>query len=143
MRRRFTRSVWLVAVLAGCSGSIEDWDSTNVNGRFSANGEFVPGPGGGAGAFHSGGGPGGGAGGSSGNSPGGSGASGSVAMQCNGELAAGPALLRRLSQTEYNNTVRDLLGDTSAPASDFVARPRATSSPTVRSGCSRTTRTRR
>ncbi len=32
----------------------------------------------------------------------------------------GPAPIRRLTRTEYNNTLRDLLGDDSAPASDFV-----------------------
>jgi uncharacterized protein DUF1592/uncharacterized protein DUF1588/uncharacterized protein DUF1587/uncharacterized protein DUF1595/uncharacterized protein DUF1585 len=34
---------------------------------------------------------------------------------------AGAAPLRRLTQTEYNNTVRDLLGDSSQPASSFPA----------------------
>ncbi len=33
----------------------------------------------------------------------------------------GPAISRRLTRTEYNNTVRDLLGDTTAPATDFPA----------------------
>jgi hypothetical protein len=33
--------------------------------------------------------------------------------------AAGPQPLRRLDQREYNNTVRDLLGDTSRPADKF------------------------
>jgi hypothetical protein len=33
--------------------------------------------------------------------------------------AAGPMPLRRLSRIEYNNTVADLLGDTSHPADDF------------------------
>ena len=32
----------------------------------------------------------------------------------------GPALIRRLTRTEYNNTVRDLLGDASAPADAFL-----------------------
>lgn len=35
--------------------------------------------------------------------------------------------LLRLTDTEYNNTVRDLLNDTSAPASSFPADPRGTS----------------
>jgi hypothetical protein len=34
-------------------------------------------------------------------------------------LAAGPAPLRRLTRREYNNTVHDLLGDTSRPADGF------------------------
>ena len=36
--------------------------------------------------------------------------------QCN----PGPAPMRRLTRWEYNNTVADLLGDTSSPASNFV-----------------------
>src|SRR5262245_55962452 len=32
---------------------------------------------------------------------------------------AGPSPLRRLTRREYNNTVRDLLGDTSRPADQF------------------------
>jgi hypothetical protein len=35
--------------------------------------------------------------------------------------AAGPMPLRRLTVREYNNTVRDLLGDTSNPANEFPA----------------------
>jgi hypothetical protein len=35
--------------------------------------------------------------------------------------AAGPMPLRRLTRREYNNTVRDLLGDTSRPADGFPA----------------------
>ena len=34
-------------------------------------------------------------------------------------LAAGPSPLRRLTRREYNNTVRDLLGDTTHPADGF------------------------
>ncbi len=34
---------------------------------------------------------------------------------------AGASTLRRLTQTEYNNTVRDLLGDTTQPAATFPA----------------------
>jgi hypothetical protein len=60
-----------------------------------------------------------------GGSDGAAGVSGASAMEpstrCNGGLAAGPAPMRRLTQSEYNNTVRDLLGDTSALADDFVA----------------------
>ena len=40
--------------------------------------------------------------------------------ECEGQPArAGEAPLRRLTRIEYNNTVRDLLGVTSEPASDF------------------------
>ena len=35
--------------------------------------------------------------------------------------ALGPAVVRRLTRVEYNNTVRDLLGDTSRPADAFPA----------------------
>lgn len=38
---------------------------------------------------------------------------------CTGVLSPGPAPLRRLTKTEYNNTVRDLLGDDSRPADAF------------------------
>src|SRR5450432_13158 len=36
-------------------------------------------------------------------------------------LDPGPSYVRRLNRFEYNNTVRDLLGDTTAPATDFPA----------------------
>jgi hypothetical protein len=63
----------------------------------------------------------------------GSGGSGSTGVGGNGVVgsagggtpldpnAAGPMPLRRLSHIEYNNTVADLLGDTSEPADDFPA----------------------
>lgn len=38
---------------------------------------------------------------------------------CSDHLSPGPAPLRRLTRTEYNNTVRDLLGDDSRPADSF------------------------
>ncbi len=38
-----------------------------------------------------------------------------------GACSDGTVTLRRLTQTEYNNTVRDLLGDTSQPAAAFPA----------------------
>ena len=37
-----------------------------------------------------------------------------------GEAQPGPAPIRRLTRTEYNNTIRDLLGDDTKPASAFV-----------------------
>ncbi len=51
-------------------------------------------------------------------SPASAGSSGatSVAIDVN---AAGPRPLSRLSRREYNNTVRDLLGDATQPANDF------------------------
>jgi hypothetical protein len=38
---------------------------------------------------------------------------------CNGHCDPGHVTMRRLSATEYNNSVRDLLGDTTQPASTF------------------------
>jgi hypothetical protein len=35
------------------------------------------------------------------------------------KIAPGPSFVRRLNRFEYNNTIRDLLGDTSNPADDF------------------------
>jgi hypothetical protein len=58
-----------------------------------------------------------------GNSSGSSGSSGSSNGNNNNAVAcvANAVTLRRLTQTEYNNTVRDLLGDTTQPAADFPA----------------------
>ncbi len=53
-----------------------------------------------------------------------------AAVGCAGEVSSGPggepvegdpgaATLRRLNRTEYNNTVRDVLGDTTRPADSF------------------------
>jgi hypothetical protein len=39
--------------------------------------------------------------------------------RCTGEVDPGRVTLRRLNRTEYDNTVRDLLGDTSAPGRAF------------------------
>src|SRR5262245_51579898 len=41
------------------------------------------------------------------------------APRCN-TPAVGPSPLRRLTHAEYDNTVRDLLGDSSHPAQDFA-----------------------
>src|SRR5271166_5550224 len=46
------------------------------------------------------------------------GAMDSTSAQCQAP-SPGAAPLRRLTQSEYNNTVRDLLGDTTQPASAF------------------------
>jgi hypothetical protein len=40
---------------------------------------------------------------------------------CNGTVSAGALRLRRLTRAEYNNSVRDLLGDTIRPATGFSA----------------------
>jgi hypothetical protein len=41
---------------------------------------------------------------------------------CKG-VEPGPTFIRRLTRAEYDNTVRDLLGDTSAPARSFAVEP--------------------
>lgn len=41
------------------------------------------------------------------------------ALTCTG-IKSGPSPIRRLNRTEYNNTIRDLLGDTTRPADAFV-----------------------
>jgi hypothetical protein len=61
-------------------------------------------------------GPGGAAAGAGGGAAGGAGAPVACATP-----AYGPAPFRRLTRLEYNNTVRDLLGDTTQPARDFAA----------------------
>jgi Protein of unknown function (DUF1592)/Protein of unknown function (DUF1588)/Protein of unknown function (DUF1587)/Protein of unknown function (DUF1595)/Protein of unknown function (DUF1585) len=46
---------------------------------------------------------------------------GGLPASCNGKIpAAGPSPLRRLTHREFNNTVRDLLGDSTSPASTFA-----------------------
>ncbi len=42
-------------------------------------------------------------------------------VECEQGAQLGPTPLRRLTHTEYDNTVRDLLGDLSRPATSFVA----------------------
>src|SRR5690242_398588 len=39
-------------------------------------------------------------------------------------LQPGPTFVRRLNRFEYNNTVRDLLGDATQPANDFPTEER-------------------
>ena len=62
---------------------------------------------------------GGAAGASGGNAAGGASPTGADAAACAAQPSPGAAPLRRLTQSEYNNTVRDLLGDTTQPASAF------------------------
>ena len=62
---------------------------------------------------------GGGAGGAGGGGSGGAGGG----LDCTAP-SPGPSYARRLNRFEYNNTVRDLLGDRSAPATDFPAEER-------------------
>src|SRR5262249_40226905 len=49
----------------------------------------------------------------------GAGPGGSASLSCTGALDPGSVTLHRLNNTEYDNTVRDLLGDTSQPARAF------------------------
>jgi Protein of unknown function (DUF1592)/Protein of unknown function (DUF1588)/Protein of unknown function (DUF1595)/Protein of unknown function (DUF1585)/Protein of unknown function (DUF1587) len=97
---RFGRFPKLLAATAliglGCTGEIS---TENRAGTGSGGPGVGPGPGSGGGS-----GSGGGAG------PG---------AQAPGDL--GRAVFRRFNRTEYNNTIRDLLGDTSRPATAFAA----------------------
>ena len=77
------------------------------------NGGKAPGPG------NTGSTGGGQVGGGNGNTGGTTGGGGGILDQ----TAAGPTPLRRLDRREYNNTVRDLLGDNSSPADKFPVRP--------------------
>ncbi len=62
----------------------------------------------------------GGSAGSAGSGPGVDGGVGTTSSAlCQGPPTPGSAPLRRLTQSEYNNSVRDLLGDTSRPADTF------------------------
>jgi hypothetical protein len=119
------RVVTLVALLAGsalaCSGSIGDG-----SGESSGGGPSMPAGGTGSGPPGGTGAPGGGgvAPGGGGVSPGGGGvAPGGGGVSPGGGAgdpnAAGPMPLRRLTRREYNNTVRDLLGETTNPADAF------------------------
>jgi hypothetical protein len=45
-------------------------------------------------------------------------------LQGNPNLNPGPSPLRRLTPLQYNNIVRDILGDTTNPANQFPADPR-------------------
>jgi hypothetical protein len=95
--RRLTKLAAALTLLgAGCTGQVEGG---------AGSGGFIEPTGGTGGSGPGGSGPGG---------SGGSGAGGSP-----GAGAPGQAAFRRLSRFEYNNTVRDLLGDTTAPASNF------------------------
>ncbi|UQA59321.1 DUF1592 domain-containing protein [Polyangium aurulentum] len=44
---------------------------------------------------------------------------------CGVDVLPGPSPIRRMTRFEYNNTVRDLLGDTTGPANDFGAEEEA------------------
>jgi hypothetical protein len=114
---------------AACTGSIGSDPGTNRRPTGSA--DPGPGPAGtGAGGSTGGGGSAGSSGGSAGSSGGSAGSSGGSAGSSGGSVVCTPGQattatrtgalpLRRLTRTEYNNTVRDLLADTSDPAAKF------------------------
>jgi hypothetical protein len=131
MRARATLSRWslgaaltlpgVVAFVAGCSADVER-SSTGQSG--GAGGSGATGKGGTGGTTGGSGGSGGG-GGTSGKAGSGSGGSVSAgAGGAGGQVAASAALesgARRLTRTELDNAVRDLLGDDEGPAARFLA----------------------
>ena len=60
-----------------------------------------------------------------GDAPGGSGDPPLPPLVCGAAVQPGPAPIRRMTRFEYDNTVRDLLGDTTRPADSFVAEEEA------------------
>ncbi len=60
-----------------------------------------------------------------GDAPGGSGDPPLPPLACGVAVQPGPAPIRRMTRFEYDNTVRDLLGDTTHPAADFGAEEEA------------------
>src|SRR6266849_2214620 len=64
----------------------------------------------------------GGSGGSTGSGDGGGSTTATTALcQGGGTPTPGPSYIRRMNRLEYDNTVRDLLGDTTSPALAFPA----------------------
>ena len=111
------------ASAGGCNGSIGDSGASGSSGggTVGPGGSILPGGGAGTGNGSSGNGSTGNGGTGTGNGSGNG--SGSIGGGSSGAPAdpnaAGPMPLRRLTSREYNNTVRDLLGDTSNPANGF------------------------
>jgi hypothetical protein len=113
--------VALLALLAGCTAEVTGHpaegdgpgSSGTANGGSGGTGSTGAGSAGTAG---------GGTGGASGSATGGAGTAG-VPSDCVGATPGDPGMSysRRLTRTEYNNTVRELLGDTTAPANAFPA----------------------
>lgn len=96
--------------LTACTGTIGDTAGDLSGGGASSGGGAASGGGAtnGGGAANGGGGVGGG---------------GPVAACAPGEVRLGPAPARRLAHAEYDNTLRDLLGDNRAPARQFPQDP--------------------
>ena len=113
---RFTRyaaaSALALALAGGCTGQVGSRNGSTPGGP---GGPGPGGPGGGSPGGSVPGGPGGGTpGGMAGPGPGG------MTVQP-GQEVPGVAVFHRLTRAEYNNTLRDLLGDTSAPGKAFAA----------------------
>ena len=105
------------AALAACTGSIGPMSSRSAGGASSGGSGATTGIGGTAPAAGTGGsltGLGGDGGG-----PGGTGGA-PVVLDCSA-TAPGRSPLRRLTTYEYNNTIRDLLGDTTSPGTALPA----------------------
>ncbi len=107
MVQRVARSPWavlalgtMVAFTGGCSGRIGDDSSVSQPGSGGAHVATTTGAGGGAA------------------STGGTGTGGG-AVACGPAIDPGRVTIHRLNNLEFNNTVRDLLGDTTEPASKF------------------------
>ena len=102
---RLVLSVTALSIAAACTGRIDDTGASPGSGHRTHTGIGNPG----------------GPGAAAGSDPAGTGDPGSVtAADCaKAPVAPGPTFMRRLNRFEYNNTVRDLLGDTSNPASAF------------------------
>ena len=118
-------ALFVTFALAGCTGQLgaQDGDTTPPSGGRSgtaaggSSGSSTgtgakPGSSTGTGASAAGGSTGGPSGGSTGGPP--------VSLDCK-STTPGRSPLRRLTTYEYNNTVRDLLGDTTGPGSMFPA----------------------
>jgi hypothetical protein len=92
--------VFLLSALfaAACTGKIEDGGSASTGSGSTGSGSTGSGSG------------------TAGTTGGGTGTAGSTPIDPN---AAGPMPMLRLTNREYNNTVRDLLGDTTQPANQF------------------------
>jgi hypothetical protein len=92
------------------SGGSGGGSPSNTGGTFVATADAGIGSGGSAGGGIA-----------AGSGSGAAGSAGAIGAACPATTLSdpGPAISRRLTRTEYNNTVRDLLGDVTAPAQDF------------------------
>jgi hypothetical protein len=114
-------SIALLALLVGCTAEVTghraEGDGPGSSGATNGGSGGTASTGAGSAGAAAG-----GAGGTSGNGTGGAG-TGAVPSDCVAATPADPGLSysRRLTRTEYNNTVRELLGDATAPANAFPA----------------------